>query len=228
MRTSESMDEKIEVLKEQFKDLNWKFEELQSEVKELKQQLEPKQEKFYQSFLEKEVGGCHKVNKYGITDVTTETMHIEIKPWRLYKHCLGQLQAYNHMDNKQLIAALYGNVHKKKDLIIKLFQDNNIQVWELHDVKGRVQIIKHQFENDIENWLNNNVYKSMGSILELKDVCSVYSSREMNKREKGFLRKNIEHWIQKAFPNINYKCQESRMNNVKYFGWKGLGLQKPQ
>jgi len=219
------MDNKIDILIQQLNNLNCKFEELECQVKDLQQQVEPKQEKFFQSFLEKEVGGGHKVNKYGITDVSTETMHIEIKPWRLYKHCLGQLTAYNHMDNKQLVAALYGNVHKKKDLIIKLFHDHNIQVWELHDIKGNVQIIKHiKTTDNFIAWLEDNVIEKENAVLQLNTICITFLRRKVGPVTTAKYKQQVVNFISNKYKNINSEYQKSSVNGCWYRGWLHLAL----
>jgi hypothetical protein len=44
-----------------------------------------KDESFYQLIVEKYLGGTHSRNKNGITDVTTDKIHAEIKRWKFYK-----------------------------------------------------------------------------------------------------------------------------------------------
>ena len=54
-----------------------------------------KNEKFYQLLLENYLGGTHKTLSCGITDVTTDTCHAEIKEWSSWKEAIGQLTCYS-------------------------------------------------------------------------------------------------------------------------------------
>lgn len=153
-------------------------------------------------------------------------MHIEIKQWKHYKHCLGQLKSYNHGDNKKLIAALYSECKAKKN-IIELFHDHNIEVWELKDTDTSVEIVKHEVKRDnFERWLDENIVENQDSVINLKDVCYLYYQRELSNKEKIRVKKDVEKWIHITFPHIDYLCKESRLNNVKYNGWKGVKLRK--
>lgn len=57
--------------------------------------------------LEKKLDSKHKKVKYGVTDITTENEHIEIKKWSDYKHALGQLCSYNQCDKKKVIGLFF-------------------------------------------------------------------------------------------------------------------------
>uniref|UniRef100_A0A6C0E0Q1 Uncharacterized protein n=1 Tax=viral metagenome TaxID=1070528 RepID=A0A6C0E0Q1_9ZZZZ len=185
-------------------------------------------EKYYQTFLEGELGGGHKNTKYGVTDITTDVYHVEIKHWCNFKACLGQLQAYNHKDNKKLVAAFFGDTTTSKKLdIIQLFYDSFIDVWELCDFDFGVKIIKHKVESDndsFKEWLHEHVIYNQDSIVALKDICFSYCQKELYKKDKAKLRMQIEIWISRTFPMVQSKCMESRFNGVKYYGWKGLKL----
>jgi hypothetical protein len=133
----------IQVLKQEFQEqikslrteMYGLINELREEIDSLK---ENKREIYYQRFLEKMLGSGHNITKYGITDITTNTQHIEIKCWKNYKNCMGQLLAYNHRDTKQMIAAFYdepGKTYKDKEKVIDLLKSNNIDTWELIKIK---------------------------------------------------------------------------------------------
>ena len=134
--------EEIDSLKENKREIKSLRTEMYGLINELREEIdslkENKREIYYQRFLEKMLGSGHNITKYGITDITTNTQHIEIKCWKNYKNCMGQLLAYNHRDTKQMIAAFYdepGKTYKDKEKVIDLLKSNNIDTWELIKIK---------------------------------------------------------------------------------------------
>lgn len=101
----------------------------------------------FQKHLEKlTCGNSHLKNKYGITDITTDNSHIEIKNWSYYKHCLGQLLAYNlALPKEKLIAAFFGNETSFKERAISLMHSNKIDVWALDIINNELVIQKFPF-----------------------------------------------------------------------------------
>lgn len=208
--------------------------ELQNELAILK---ESKSEIYYQRFLEKQLGASHKVTKYGITDITTDSQHIEIKHWKHFKACLGQLKSYNHGDNKQLIAALYGDEYKKKQDVIDLFHSHDISVWELNDSPNGIVIVKHVKEiieddghtvDEIDNfhkWLDQHVQYKEGSILNLKDVCEKFFNKSnIHSRKSSLFRKEMENYIKTRFQNVNSVYKDTSFNSIRVRGWINLRL----
>ena len=222
-------NQKIQFLYTQLNEQTKTISELKNEIAILK---ESKSEIYYQRFLEKHLGASHKVTKYGITDITTDSQHIEIKQWKHFKACLGQLKSYNHGDNKSLVAAFYGCEYKKKDDVIKLFHENDIHVWELVDTPNGINIEKYEIpfvENnatiDFHTWLDKHIVYKENCVLNLKDVCSSYNKSNLTtKRQKTIYKKEIENWVFKRLKGVNPTCVESRFNNIKFYGWKNLSL----
>ena len=62
--------------------------------------IEFQNEFFYQMLVEYLLKGHHKKLICGMTDVTNETCHAEIKDWSQYKHAIGQIMTYNIVDRK--------------------------------------------------------------------------------------------------------------------------------
>ena len=135
-------------------EINTRFKLLENEIESLKQEIiilkndktDRLLEKDYQKHLQKLFNGSsHLKNKYGITDITTDNTHIEIKSYAHYKHCLGQLIAYNLGDpKKHLIAALFGdNVFKER--AIKLLHHNKINVWDITIINNELVIEKYPY-----------------------------------------------------------------------------------
>lgn len=90
-------------------------------------------EEDYQLILQKQLNGGHKRVLLGVTDITTETFHAEIKNWDCYKESIGQLFAYNYSDPKECRVYLFGKSPKpdlKKD-ITGLFKAANIHPFEV-------------------------------------------------------------------------------------------------
>lgn len=135
-------------IKQELKEeLNKEFEQklnnltihLQNELIIVKQQLEyalqKRNEIFYQKQLEKILNGTHKSTKHGITDIFTKDAIYEIKCWKNYKACFGQLKSYYlGNEDKRLCAAFYGEINlEQKHKIIDLFSQNNIEVYEIKE-----------------------------------------------------------------------------------------------
>jgi hypothetical protein len=74
-------------------------------------------EQFYQAFLEEHLGGAHCRLAHGETDITTASIHAEIKVWSAWKSAIGQLLFYNHVSPKpDLRIYLYGARPKTMDM----------------------------------------------------------------------------------------------------------------
>jgi hypothetical protein len=89
------------------------------EIRKLQQQVDilslRKKESLFQSILEDHLKGCHRKVKSGITDVTTDCFHAELKEWCSWKEAIGQLLSYNIDDPKsELRVYLFGKPPKEK------------------------------------------------------------------------------------------------------------------
>jgi len=100
------------------KNLQLKISDMETVLDEV---LSKRNELYYQKFLEKQLNGTHKKTKFGITDISNETHHIEIKHWIKYKSALGQLLSYNFNDNKSLAAYFLVPYLNNKNKILLLF-----------------------------------------------------------------------------------------------------------
>lgn len=95
-------------------------------------------ERAYQNALQAHYKCGHKRLPSGISDVTTEDRHIEIKRWPQWKQSVGQILAYNFYDPKPILEAhLFGKYPShKKDIAKKVFDRYNIIVVDLEDPTG--------------------------------------------------------------------------------------------
>lgn len=85
-------------------------------------------EKYYQKIIEELLKGKHKVLKSGITDVTNEDTHAEIKHWSKWKFLVGQLLSYNNCDYKpNLHAYMFGHYSETNKIIA-------LEVFEKYDI----------------------------------------------------------------------------------------------
>jgi hypothetical protein len=186
-------------------------------------------ELFYQRYLEKELRGSHKITTFGVTDITTDTHHFEIKHWRAFKSCLGQLQAYNFKDTKRLIAAFFGEYNcSKKESIIQMFWDYGIEVWELFDSGTNVKVIKHIENNSEENsfkiWLHDHLIYNQGSYANLKDILQAFLGTNLSSRQKTVYKQQIEQFVKCKFPKLNSQYRDTTYKSNKVRGWIDVSL----
>ena len=101
-------------------------------------------EKFYQKVVEKYLSGEHKRVKSGITDVTNDTTHAEIKRWEDYKQALGQILSYDMDDPKEILQVyLFGKTVKKNmDFVKERFNKYNITLYTFTHEDHLTHIIK--------------------------------------------------------------------------------------
>jgi hypothetical protein len=94
-----------------------------------------KNEKFYQLLLENYLGGTHKTLSCGITDITTDKCHVEIKEWSSWKEAVGQLTCYNIADPKEkLDLYVFGKYTQKcKNEALKIVTECKINMYEFID-----------------------------------------------------------------------------------------------
>jgi hypothetical protein len=102
-----------------------------------------KDERFFQIVLEDALGGSHKHLSVGVTDITTDTYHGEIKEWKDWKSAIGQLMAYNFDDPKpELRMYLFGRCNRNfKESAIRTLQRANIKAYECLVTESGVSIV---------------------------------------------------------------------------------------
>lgn len=106
-----------------------------------------KLEVFYQKLLEYITGGQHKKLKCGITDVTTDDSHCEIKEWRFWKDAIGQLTVYNVENPKPKLAVyLFGKYSdsNKNDAFDILKNTCHFDVYEFVAHGDRINIVNFE------------------------------------------------------------------------------------
>ena len=100
-------------------------------------------EKYYQQIIEELLGGKHKILKSGITDVTNEDTHAEIKHWSKWKFLVGQLLSYNNCDCKpNLHAYMFGHYPEQNKMIaLKVFEKYDIIPFEFINNPGKLLLV---------------------------------------------------------------------------------------
>jgi hypothetical protein len=239
------MEEQLIEIKKELAELKENYIQLKSENDLIKEKyfilLEKKQEIYYQRFLEKTLNATHKKTRYGTTDITTDTKHIEIKHWNYYKYALGQLLSYNFQQDKELCAYFFGQISEsKKNCIIELYKSKNVNIKEFIDTPFGIEIrnvlelssennkiILNKSENDdFYNWLEENIVENKNGIVKLAKICQLFfnNKSKVGVKEKGKLRKEIEKVIKSRYPQINNECQRTTIDGKPFQGWKGLML----
>ena len=106
------------------------------------------------------------------------------------------------------------------NILLKFYFQN---VTEPEEVKIKTDEYRKE-NNDFYNWLDENIIRKDESIINLKDICELYYGKSTNNHNKNKLKKEIEKWIKTKHKDISSQYQDSRMNNIKYRGWKGLSF----
>lgn len=102
-----------------------------------------KYERYFQTALETLLHGYHRHLDVGITDITTDTFHGEIKNWKDWKEAIGQLMAYNIEDPREkLHMYLFGKCsNRKRAIACQTLVRLNIHPFECIDVEGGIRLI---------------------------------------------------------------------------------------
>jgi len=193
-------------------------------------------ERFYQRYLEKKYGASHMKGVFGITDVETEDLIIEIKRWNRYKEALGQLLSYtcrlhrlNNTAPKEAIVYFFGDKPKHVDNIIRLFKDNNISVFHLYTLGKNVmeEELNYKHPDDkFSNWLQTHIEYKENYVLKLKDVIKCYNGKEIGTKLMNPYKRRIEMFIHLNFPLLDNQYKNTTTRGKSYRGWLHLKLKE--
>lgn len=231
------MDKSIEL---RFIEQENKIRNLENKLFELKNkvfELENKRnENYYQKFLEKHFSASHKKTKCGITDISTDYEHIEIKHWKNYKSALGQLLSYNYNDNKSLAAYFFGSISdEQKKIVIDLYSSKNISIYEFAETIDGIRVVEivnmnGKKESDKEQklfieWLDKNIEYKENEILKLNDILELYTGNKQHHSSFSTkYKKEVEKFIQLKYKDISHDFQNIWVKNKSVRGWKHLCL----
>ena len=92
--------------------------------------------------MEQYLGGTHVKLKIGITDVTTDTLHAEIKVWEDWKMAVGQLTCYNNeLPKEELHLYCFGKYGEKaKKAAVENINHCGIKVYEFRNIEQGIEI----------------------------------------------------------------------------------------
>jgi hypothetical protein len=149
------MQDEIEKLKEIITDIKPSVNEYNKLKQDMLFYKNKKNEAFYQSILEDFLLGTHKKLSSGITDITTDTCHAEIKEWCCYKEGIGQLMAYNVCDPKeQLEMYMFGNYSNNcKDAAANIISACKIKLYEFINKEHGVDIVNYTDKTIVYSYL---------------------------------------------------------------------------
>lgn len=122
---------------------------LEREIRKLKIKVglleRKKPEEFYQLIVEEWLQGTHKKVACGITDVSNDTTHAEIKRWADFKHAAGQLFCYNEVDPKEnLHLYFFGTVTikaKETAVLVSKKMIPRVKIFTFVSNRGSVDIV---------------------------------------------------------------------------------------
>jgi phage/plasmid-associated DNA primase len=98
-------------------------------------------------------------------------------------------------------------------------------VREPHEVQLKTNEYREE-NNPFVSWLDENIIYDMTSVVNLKDICFLYFKKDINKREKTRIKKEVEKWLSKKYTDIDHICRDSRYNGDKYNGWRGITIKQ--
>ena len=101
-----------------------------------------KNEDFYQGIMEQYFNATHKTLDSGITDITTDDAHYEIKRWNCWKEALSQLILYNDDDPKEHMYACFFEMcsEQQKNKVQSKFAKYNITCLEFREEKNSITL----------------------------------------------------------------------------------------
>lgn len=125
------------------KALEQRIKTLESKVKRLETFYNKRSESYYQKILEKYLNGAHKKLPCGVTDVTNDRVHAEIKVWNNYKSGIGQLACYNKDDPRpELHIYFFGDSDQATmERITEMCIQNGVHPFEFQDYAHKTDIV---------------------------------------------------------------------------------------
>lgn len=210
------------------------------EISVLKEQLQYKDEtrleRYYQKYLEKKYNGTHRKTSFGFSDIENDDVIIEIKNWKKYKECLGQLITYTSETNekKQKIAYFFGDKPSYINKVLLLFSQHNIAVHHTEVINGQVldeMLIEHNqpgiHTNDMElfqNWLIKNVIYKENGVLKLQECVERCLGVKIGPRQLGKYKNHVESFLKTHFPCVDHTYKQFWLGNQTYKGWRHVQL----
>lgn len=202
---------------------------LQLEVGDLKHQLqlndETRLERFYQGYLEKKFNASHRKSQFGISDIETDHLIIEIKHWKNYKNSLGQALSYSHNTTKKKMVYFFGKKPKNLVHVLDLFRQYHVEVHHLDTING--EVVEEQLvgleEQSPQEWLHRHLRYCKGSVLHASKLAECYfTDKDSDNYTKSRFSNDVQMFIKLNFPNVDSECKVRRFRDTTFRGWFDL------
>lgn len=122
-------------LKTEIDSLRTSFEDIRATLRPATATAVPKTEKHFQAILSEKLGAAHMYIAVGITDITTDDAHIEIKRWGRYQEVPGQLAKYHQaVPRPRRCVYFFGDEPgpERYGQILELMKDAGIEVFSVN------------------------------------------------------------------------------------------------
>lgn len=185
--------------------------------------LSSKKEKFYQDILEHRYNAAHQKTSAGITDLTNDSFHAEIKNWENYRESIGQLMLYNMaMPRNILKVFVFGKrpSPSKMENILNLHRKLGIELIEL-DIDGNEEklIEINEDNNDIDPY-----EQFIDEFLKMNvDKTFAIGQTELNVKALKWFSENCELIFRKTVLRAKLESKSKTLQkNVPIVGQKGF------
>jgi P4 family phage/plasmid primase-like protien len=84
-----------------------------------------------------------------------------------------------------------------------------------------------QENNDFYNWMDENVEYKDNELLQLRDVCQIYTGKlKLHSSITSKYKKEIEKYIKEKYKSIKYEYGVIKINDKTFKGWKHLYIKE--
>lgn len=147
-------------------------------LKALLSKMSLKKENFYQQILERRYHAVHFKTSAGITDLTNEAFHGEIKNWETHSNSIGQIMLYNIASPRPSLKVFVFGIRPrqiKMQNILELHEKTNIDLIEL-DIDGSTTSSQH---NIIASLVDLHVIKTNNNKdrVKISTIFKVFQSK---------------------------------------------------
>ena len=156
-----------------------------------------KTESYFQPYMEIYLRGTHMKLDTGISDITNDKMHAELKTWSNWKSGMGQLFAYVFSAyREELHIYFFGPSPKNKNLYIKALLSYNIQPFEMILNDTGFDLINLKNNKTIHTFIDKSIMKL------LKEPIIEYLDKSIIKLIETPIEENVLNIIDKPIIDI--------------------------
>jgi hypothetical protein len=176
-------------------------------------------EKVYQKYLESILNGKHvDYGIYGVSDITTNEFHAEIKSWKSWKNVMGQLISYNEASPRdELRAYMYGDlpIDKKLETIKSLLNKFNISVFHI-EICQEVLIITNLKNMSSNEYSISSCKCAAKDDINIEEIKQIFEHCLTSKNNFCIDLKIISGWLDTRKGDLKYTLKKSYIENVDY------------